>query len=71
MAMQSNQRGRAQQTLIRMLRPENVGSVAHSAITWLKPPAPFSELRSPDDDAPALPATLGRLGPLEACLAQN
>lgn len=69
--MQSNQHGRPQQTLIRMLRPENVGSVAHSAITWLKPPAEFSDLRSLGDNAPTLPSTLGRLGPLEACLAQN
>ena len=60
--------GEFAQRFIQMLRPENVGNAAQTAITWLKPPpAPigFKPLRLAN-----FPATLGRLGALEVRLAQ-
>ena len=62
--MQGNELTRSSQRFIRMLRPENVGIAARTAITWLKPP-----LKLPL--APDLPSTLGRLGSLEVRLAQE
>jgi len=66
--MQSFERGHPKQPLIQMFRPENVGMFAQNAITWLLPPSPtpgFEELPYQAD------ATLGRLGTLEARLAQS
>ena len=62
------QNGEFAQRFIQMLRPENVGNAAQTAITWLKlPPAPIAikPLRFAN-----CPATLGRLGALEVRLAQ-
>lgn len=61
-------RGYAKQPLIQMLRPENVGALANTAITWLKPP-PY--IRQPGRSLIPTPLSLGRLGPLEARLAEN
>jgi L-ornithine Nalpha-acyltransferase len=64
----SMQTGEFAQRFIQMLRPENVGNAAQTAITWLKlPPAPIGikPLRLAN-----FPATLGRLGALEVRLAQ-
>src|SRR5229473_3193704 len=65
----SMQNGEFAQRFIQMLRPENVGNAAQTAITWLKPPpAPIGikPLRFAN-----FPATLGRLGALEVRLAQE
>src|SRR5229473_1217255 len=65
----SMQNGEFAQRFIQMLRPENVGNAAQTAITWLKPPpAPIGSkpLRLAN-----FPATLGRLGALEVRLAQE
>jgi L-ornithine Nalpha-acyltransferase len=59
--MQNGELARSTQHLIEMLRPENVGTTAQTAMTWLKP------IRI----APALPSTLGRLGALEVRLAEG
>lgn len=55
------------QPLIQMLRPENVGALATSAIAWLKP-QPILRI---SDRMPAQSLSLGRLGPLEARLAAS
>ena len=63
------QNGEFAQRFIQMLRPENVGNAAQTAITWLKlPPAPIGikPIRLAN-----FPATLGRLGALEVRLARN
>lgn len=59
-------RGYAKQPLIQMLRPETVGALASTAITWLKPPP---SIRQPDRSIVPAPLSLGRLGSLEAKLA--
>jgi putative hemolysin len=51
-----------------MLRPENVGALANTAITWLKP-QPY--IRQPGHSIVTTPLSLGRLGSLEARLAAN
>jgi putative hemolysin len=70
MSMQGDQLARSTQRLIQMLRPENVGTAAQTAITWFKPqPSPTGVIKP--IRFPVLPATLGRLGPLEVRLAQQ
>lgn len=61
-------RGYAKQPLIQMLRPETVGALANTAITWLKP-QPY--IGQPDRSTAPQPLSLGRLGSLEARLAGN
>src|SRR6266446_4584868 len=64
----SMQNGEFAQRFIQMLRPENVGNAAQTAITWLKPPPALigiKPLRLAN-----FPASLGRLGALEVRLAQ-
>src|SRR5580692_2184522 len=51
---------RSTHRLIRLLRPENVGTAAQTAMTWLKP-LPISPGK-PIPNIPRFPATLGRLG---------
>src|SRR5258708_35985763 len=63
----SMQNGEFAQRFIQMLRPENVGNAAQTAITWLKPPPALigiKPLRLAN-----FPASLGRLGALEVRLA--
>jgi|SRR5450432_1283446 hypothetical protein len=66
----SMQNGEFAQRFIQMLRPENVGNAAQTAITWLKPPpAPVAikPLRFAN-----FPVTLGRLGaPRQGCVRQD
>jgi putative hemolysin len=72
MAMQGSGRltanGHSKQPLLQMLRPENVGALANSAVTWLRPP-PYG--LQPDPSLSPAPLSLGRLGSLEARLAQD
>lgn len=63
-----NARGYARQPLIQMLRPETVGALANTAITWLKPQP---HLPQPDRSIVPTPPSLGRLGALEARLAES
>jgi hypothetical protein len=63
----SMQHGEFAQRFIQMLRPENVGNAAQTAITWLKPPlAPIGTKPLRLANFSATPgnfsATLGRLG---------
>ena len=59
--MQNGELARSTQRLIQMLRPENVGTAAQTAMTWFKPQAsPSGPLRP--IRLPGPPATLGRLG---------
>jgi len=60
--------GYTKQPLIQMLRPENVGALANTAITWLKPP---SYIPQPKRSIVPIPLSLGRIGSLEARLAGN
>src|SRR5438552_5222941 len=65
--MQNGDLARSTQRLIQMLRPENVGTAAQTAMTWFKPlPAPpgVKNIQS----FPDFPASLGRLGALEVRL---
>ena len=69
--MQNGEFARSTQRLIRMLRPDNVGTAAQTAITWFKPlPVPSGVIK-PIRSFQSFPATLGRLGPLEVRLAQQ
>ena len=68
--MQNGELARSTQRLFRMLRPENVGTAAQTAITWLKPPPSPSGVIGPIR-LPGPPATLGRLGALEVRLAEG
>ena len=69
--MQGDQLARSTQRLMQMLRPENVGTAAQTAMTWLKPlPAPPHAVE-PLRRFPNYPATLGRLGALEVRLARE
>src|ERR1700754_21852 len=70
MSMQGDQLARSTQRLIQMLRPENVGPAAQTAITWFKPQSSPIGVIKPIR-FPVLPATLGRLGPLADRLAQQ
>src|SRR3982074_1044822 len=71
MSMQGDQLARSTQRLIQMLRPENVGTAAQTAMTWFKPqPSPPSSM-NPIQGFPDFPTTLGRLGALEVRLAQQ
>jgi putative hemolysin len=67
--MQNGEFARSTQRLIQMLRPENVGTAAQTAMTWLKPLPTSSGIIKPIRKFPNYPATLGRLGALEARLA--
>ena len=69
--MQNGELARSTQRLIRLLRPENVGTAAQTAITWLKPTPAAAGIIRPIRDFANLPATLGKLGPLEVRLAAN
>jgi putative hemolysin len=62
---------RSTQRFMKLLRPENAGAVAHSAITWLKPALKFPDHGKPARVFPSEPATLGRIGSLEVRLAQK
>jgi L-ornithine Nalpha-acyltransferase len=62
---------RSTHRLIRMLRPENVGTAAQTAMTWLKPLPISPGIIKPMPNFPRCPATLGRLGALEVRLAQE
>src|SRR5450756_1367769 len=70
-SMQNGEFARSTQRLIQMLRPENVGTAAQTAITWLKPQPFASGIVKPIRSFPSSPVTLGRLGPLEVRLAQE
>jgi len=70
MLMQNGELARSTQRFIAMLRPENVGTAAQTAITWLKP-QPFPLAVKPIRCFPDIPATLGRLGSLEVRLARQ
>jgi putative hemolysin len=68
--MQNGEFARSKQRLIQMLRPQNVGSAAQTAITWFKPlPTPPGVIKP--IHSPNVPATLGRLGALEVRLAEG
>lgn len=68
--MQNGEFARPKQRLLQMLRPENVGSAAQTAITWFKPlPIPSGVIKP--IHLPNVPATLGRLGALEVRLAEG
>ena len=69
--MPNGELARSTQRLIQMLRPENVGTAAQTAITWFKPLPPRSGVIKPIRRLPGLPATLGRLGALEVRLAEG
>src|SRR6202140_1179316 len=70
-SMQNGEFARSTQRLIQMLRPENVGTAAQTAMTWFKPlPIPSGVIR-PLRRFPQFPATLGRLGALEVRLAHE
>ena len=66
MAMHGNESLRPKHGFMQMLRPQNMGAAAHSAITWFKPPLDISPIRFPD-----APVSLGRMGPLEVRLASD
>jgi len=68
--MQNGELARSTQRLIAMLRPENVGTAAQTAMTWFKPPPISSNVIKPIR-FPRFPATLGRIGSLEVRLAQE
>src|ERR1700694_2856705 len=70
MSIQVDQLARSTQRLIAMLRPENVGTAAQTAITWFKPLPISSDVIKPIR-FPGFPATLGRIGALEVRLAQE
>lgn len=69
--MQGDQLARSTQRLIQMLRPQNVGTAAQTAMTWLKPQSPPSAITKPIRGFQDFPATLGRLGALEVRLARE
>jgi L-ornithine Nalpha-acyltransferase len=69
-SMQNGELARSTQRLIAMLRPENVGTAAQTAMTWFKPPPISSDVIKPIR-FPGFPATLGRIGSLEVRLAQE
>ena len=68
--MHSRQDARPKPRFMQLLRPETVGTVAQSAITWLKPQPKLVRIETGLDWPPA-PITLGRLGSLEVRLAQD
>src|SRR6266567_1128627 len=69
-SMQNGELARSTQRLIEMLRPENVGTAAQTAMTWFKP-LPISSTVTKPIRFPEFPATLGRIGSLEVRLAQE
>ena len=68
--MQNGEFARSTQRLIQMLRPENVGTAAQTAMTWFKP-QPFAAGVIKPIRFSNFPATLGRLGALEVRLAHE
>src|SRR6266704_1631359 len=70
MSMQNGELARSPQRLIEMLRPENVGTAAQTAMTWFKQ-LPISSTVTKPIRFPEFPATLGRIGSLEVRLAQE
>jgi putative hemolysin len=70
MSMQGDQLARSTQRLMQMLRPENVGTAAQTAMTWFNP-LPISTHIKPIQHFRSFPSTLGRLGPLEVLLAEG
>lgn len=60
---------RPTQRLIQLFKPENAGAMAANAITWLKTPPYLPQPRKGLRPFPAAPATLGKMGTLEAKLA--
>ena len=55
--MHGNQLTRPKQGFMQMLRPQNMGAAAHTAITWFKPPHDIaSTIRFP-----VAPVSLGRI----------
>jgi putative hemolysin len=69
--MQNGEFARSTQRLIEMLRPENVGTAAQTAMTWLKPQPVPSGAIEPLRSFPGFPTALGRLGALEVRLAEG
>jgi putative hemolysin len=67
MAMHGNETVAPKQGFMQLLRPQNMGAAAQTAITWFKPPL---NLESTNGISIA-PASLGRMGPLEVRLAQD
>ncbi len=68
--MQNGKSARSTQRLFRILRPDNVGTAAQTAITWLKPPPSQPGAIKPIR-LPGHSAALGRLGSLEVRLAEG
>jgi putative hemolysin len=66
--MQGDEPARSTHRLMQMLRPEAVGTAAHTAITWFRP---LPEAVKPGRYFSSLPTALGRLGTLEVRLAQE
>jgi hypothetical protein len=67
--MQNGEFARSAQRFIQMLRPQDAGTAAQTAMTRLKPPPPavgLNPMRLTN-----FPASLGRLGALEVRLAQQ
>jgi putative hemolysin len=52
---------------MQLLRPQNMGIAAQTAITWFKPPLSIEQANS----IPVASTSLGRMGPLEVRLAQD
>jgi putative hemolysin len=67
--MQRNQPVRSSQRLMQLLKPEAAGAMAATAITWLKTPPYLPQGRKVPRPLPQAPASLGRIGNLEARLA--
>ena len=66
-AMHGNEIARPKPGIMQMLRPQNMGAAAQTAITWFKPSPGLKDIRG----FPAVPPALGRMGPLEVRLAQD
>jgi hypothetical protein len=69
--MQGDRLARPTQRLIKMLRPENFGTAAQTAMTWFRPHPLPSGILKPIQGFSTYPATLGRLGALEVRLARE
>ncbi|HEY0331603.1 MAG TPA: GNAT family N-acyltransferase [Rhodopseudomonas sp.] len=67
--MHGDDLARSTQRFIKLLRPENAGAMAATAITWLKAPPYLPQPRKALRPFPAAPASLGRIGALEVKLA--
>ncbi|NVN85919.1 MAG: GNAT family N-acetyltransferase [Rhodopseudomonas sp.] len=69
--MQPEDLARSTQRFMKLLRPENAGAVAQSAITWFKPAPKLMVRGKRVARFPLRPATLGKIGSLEVRLAQK